>query len=105
VLRCPSSEGSDRQYLRQQWPICSRHAERAYANFKVGDNFIASGYINEYEVGRNGQTRAREEFVARRIGHDLARTKYDVDRTPSRQPDPPGADLPTAMEPAPVVAL
>src|SRR5680860_445441 len=48
----------------------SKTAERAYAKFKVGDNFVASGYINEYEVDRNGQAEAREEFVARRIGHD-----------------------------------
>ena len=83
----------------------AKTAERAHAKFKVGDNFVASGYINEYELDRNGQTQPREEFVARRIGHDLARTKYDVDRTPSRQPDPPGADLPTAKEPAQAVAL
>jgi single-stranded DNA-binding protein len=83
----------------------AKTAERAYANFKVGDNFVASGYISEYEVDRNGQAEAREEFVARRIGHDLARTKYDVDRTPSRQLDPPIADLAAAKEPAKVVGL
>jgi single-strand DNA-binding protein len=86
--------------------VCYRKtAERAYARFKVGDNFIASGYIHEYELERNGQTVAREEFVARRIGHDTARTNYDVDRTPARQPEPPAADLPTATEPARVVGL
>lgn len=83
----------------------AKTAERAYANFKVGDNSVASDYINEYEIDRNGQTQAREEFVTCRIRHDLTRTKYEVDRTPSRQPDPPGADLPTAKEPAQVVAL
>ena len=83
----------------------AKTAERAYARFKVGDNFVASGYINEYELDRNGQAEAREEFVARRIGHDIARTKYDVDRTPSRQPDPPAADLPAATDPARVVGL
>jgi len=83
----------------------AKTAERAYARFKVGDNFVASGYINEYELDRNGQAEAREEFVARRIGHDLARTNYEVDRTPARQPDPPGADLPVAQEPARVVGL
>lgn len=83
----------------------AKTAERAYANFKVGDNFVASGYISEYEVDRNGQAEAREEFVARRIGHDLARTKYDVDRTASRQLDPPSADLTAAKEPAKVVGL
>lgn len=83
----------------------AKTAERAYAKFKVGDNFVASGYISEYEVDRNGQAEAREEFVARRIGHDLARTKYEIDRTPSRQLDPPAADLPVAKEPAKVVGL
>jgi single-stranded DNA-binding protein len=83
----------------------AKTAERAYPKFKVGDNFVASGYISEYEVDRNGQAEVREEFVARRIGHDLARTNYDVDRTPSRQIDPPGADLPLAKEPAKVVGL
>lgn len=83
----------------------AKTAEHAYSKFKVGDNFVASGYISEYEVDRNGQAEAREEFVARRIGHDLARTKYDIDRTPSRQLDPPNADLPTAKEPATVVGL
>lgn len=83
----------------------AKTAERAYARFKVGDNFVAAGYINEYEVDRKGQAEAREEFVARRIGHDAARTKYEVDRTPSRQPDPPRADLTAAKEPAQVVGL
>lgn len=83
----------------------AKTAERAYARFRVGDNFVASGYINEYEVDRNGRAEAREEFVARRIGHDVARTRYDVDRSPSRQPDPPGADLSGAKEPAPAVGL
>jgi single-stranded DNA-binding protein len=84
----------------------AKTAERAYARFKVGDNFVASGYINEYALDRNGQAEAREEFVARRIGHDAARTKYEIDRTPSRQPDPPGADLPVAAkETAQVVGL
>lgn len=83
----------------------AKTAERAYAKFKVGDNFVASGYISEYEVDRNGQAEAREEFVARRIGHDLARTKYEVDRTPSRQLDPPTTDLTVTKEPAKVVGL
>jgi single-strand DNA-binding protein len=74
----------------------AKTAERAYARFKVGDNFVAAGYVNEYELDRNGKAQAREEFVVRRIGHDLARTRYEVDRTPSHQPDPPGAELPHA---------
>jgi single-strand DNA-binding protein len=78
-------------------------AERAYARFKVGDQLVASGYIHEYELDKNGTTESREEFVARRIGHDLARTRYAVDRNPSRQSDPPaeqvaaGAESPRAV--------
>lgn len=45
-------------------------AERAYARFRVGDQFVASGYVHEYEFERDGTTVQREEFVARRIGHD-----------------------------------
>ena len=81
-------------------------AERAYARFRVGDQFVASGYVNEYELDKNGQVEAREEFVARRIGHDTARTRYDVDRSPTRQPDPPVPALTVvAADPAPTVGL
>lgn len=55
-------------------------AERAYARFRVGDQFVASGYVHEYEFDRDGVTVPREEFVARQIGHDTARTRYSVDR-------------------------
>lgn len=60
--------------------ILKSTAERAYARFRVGDQFVASGYINEYELDKNGHVQAREEFVARRVGHDTARTRYSVDR-------------------------
>ena len=84
----------------------SKTAERAYTRFKVGDSFVASGYINQYQLERNGQSEAREEFVARRLGHDMARTRYEVDRTPAHQPEPPGADLSVAAkEPAQGVGL
>ena len=55
-------------------------AEQAYARLRTGDQFVASGYINEYEVTKNGHRLPREEFVARRIGHDAVRTRYSVDR-------------------------
>jgi len=60
-------------------------AERAYARFRVGDQFVASGYVHEYEFDRDGEVSRREEFVARRIGHDTARTRYSVERpSPNR---------------------
>jgi single-stranded DNA-binding protein len=55
-------------------------AERAYARFSVGDQIVASGYVHEYGFDRDGTTVQREEFVARQIGHDTARTRYTVDR-------------------------
>src|SRR3546814_17419466 len=55
-------------------------AERAYARFRAGDQFVASGYVHEYEFDRDGETVQSEEFVARRIGHDTARTRYILAR-------------------------
>lgn len=55
-------------------------AERAYAQLRKGDTFIASGHVHEYALERNGATVVREEFVARQIGHDTARTTYEVHR-------------------------
>ena len=31
-------------------------AERAYARFRAGDQFVASGYVHEYEFERDGAT-------------------------------------------------
>lgn len=65
-------------------------AERAYERFRKGDNFLAEGYIRTYENEVEGEVHEVEEFVARRIGHDLAMTRYEVDRTPQRSG--PGQD-------------
>jgi single-strand DNA-binding protein len=80
-------------------------AESAYAGFKVGDQFVTSGYIHEYKLDRNGTTESREEFVARRIGHDLARTKYTVDRSPSQQPAPPAEQVETGAVPPQTLSI
>lgn len=56
-------------------------AERARDQFVKGDRFIAEGYLHEYSLERDGQTVPGEEFVAKKIGHDLARTNYTVDRS------------------------
>jgi single-stranded DNA-binding protein len=63
-------------------------AERAFERFRVGDSLVAAGHINEYEVDRDGQKIPRHEFVARRIGHDLARTRYEVHRRVGAGADP-----------------
>ena len=69
-------------------------AEHAYAQLKVGDNFVASGYVSEYEFARDGVNAVPcEEFVARRIGHDLARTTYEVQRLAARPIDAPDLSL------------
>lgn len=61
-----------------------RSAEHAHAKFAKGDNFIAEGYTRPVSYERDGQNVEGEEFVAKKIGHDTARTRYDVDRTPRR---------------------
>ncbi|GAA1488253.1 single-stranded DNA-binding protein [Brachybacterium sacelli] len=61
-----------------------RSAEHANARLAKGDNFIAEGYTRPVSYERNGQNVEGEEFVAKKIGHDAARTRYDVDRTPRR---------------------
>ena len=61
-----------------------RSAEHAHANFAQGDNFVAEGYTREVNYERNGQAVETEEFVAKKIGHDAARTRYEVDRSSRR---------------------
>ena len=56
-------------------------AERALNRFAKGDSFVAEGYVRTFQVERDGDAIQREEFVAKKIGHDLARTNYQVDRT------------------------
>lgn len=56
-------------------------AERALDRFAKGDSFIAEGYTRLFPVERDGQVVEAEEFVAKKLGHDLARTSYEVDRT------------------------
>ncbi|GAA1996505.1 single-stranded DNA-binding protein [Microbacterium pumilum] len=56
-------------------------AERALSRFAKGDSFIAEGYIRTFSIERDGQVVDAEEFVAKKLGHDLARTNYEVDRT------------------------
>ncbi len=59
-----------------------RSAERVHERFAKGDSFIAEGYQRPVNYERDGQAIESEEFVAKRIGHDAARTRYDVDRSP-----------------------
>ena len=56
-------------------------AERALTRFAKGDSFVAEGYVRTFQTDRDGEFIRREEFVAKKIGHDLARTNYEVDRS------------------------
>ncbi len=60
-------------------------AEFGHEKLAKGDNVIADGRVREYSYERDGQRHEGEEFVATRLGHDLARTRYDVDRSPRRE--------------------
>lgn len=55
-------------------------AERALTRFAKGDSFVAEGYVRTFQVERDGEIVERDEFVAKKIGHDIARTNYEVDR-------------------------
>lgn len=85
--------------------LFDRAAERAYPQFKVGDEFVASGYVHEYEVERHGRSEIREQFIARRIGHDCSRTRYAVDRPPCPAAEIPADHPPLASEPTRLVGL
>ncbi|WP_454112504.1 single-stranded DNA-binding protein [Microbacterium aurum] len=77
-----------------------RSAEHAHARFAKGDNFIAEGYAREVNYERDGQAVESEEFVAKKIGHDTARTRYDVDRTPRRAAEREAAAIEPPTRPA-----
>ncbi|TFC03383.1 single-stranded DNA-binding protein [Cryobacterium sp. MDB2-33-2] len=76
-------------------------ADRALTRFAKGDSFVAEGYVRTFQVERDGELINREEFVAKKIGHDLARTDYRVDRThrsvTAAERDTPGAQRVTAQ--------
>jgi single-strand DNA-binding protein len=55
-------------------------ARETYARFRKGDSFVASGYVHEYEVERDSGSVIKEEFVARKIGHNVNKTAYEVQR-------------------------
>lgn len=57
-------------------------AERAMERFEKNDRFLADGYVREFTYEREGRQMGGEEFVAKKIGHDTARSDYDVNRTP-----------------------
>ncbi|RNM13180.1 single-stranded DNA-binding protein [Nocardioides pocheonensis] len=76
-------------------------ARETYARFQPGDSFLASGYVHEYEVENPGGSVIKEEFVARKIGHNANRTRYTVQRGRQISVDP---ELAPASQP-PAVGL
>ncbi len=56
--------------------------------FRPGDFFVASGYIHEYEIDQPGGSLIKEEFVARKIGHNANHTPYFVQRRRAQQATP-----------------
>jgi len=75
-------------------------AREMYARFRKGDSFVASGYIHEYEVEtRAGASVIKEEFVAKKIGHNVNKTDYVVQRGRHAAVERP---LSPAPEPPPI---
>lgn len=62
--------------------IFGKTAERAADQFRKGDQFVAHGRVDVKYAEPPAQPAERETFIARKIGHDLARTTYDVERSP-----------------------
>lgn len=58
-------------------------AVRAYKELQKNDYFIAEGRMEGYLSKRTGEIKQR--FVATAAGHDMAYTRYEVDRTPRRE--------------------
>lgn len=67
-------------------------ATRLEGRFRKGDTFVAHGTTRAYPSTRAGEDEMALEFVARRIGHDITRTRYTVQRGPSAN-HPAGRDL------------
>ncbi|MFV0461339.1 MAG: single-stranded DNA-binding protein [Actinomycetales bacterium] len=57
-------------------------AEEGIGRLRKGDKLIAIGQVHAYTYEKDGQTVEAEEFIVSRFGHDMARTRYDVDRAP-----------------------
>jgi single-strand DNA-binding protein len=77
--------------------VFNETALTAYERFQKGDSFLATGYIHEYEVESNGRSVVRDEFVARRIGHDSQRTRYEVRRRQIAPAGAPAGTVPPAV--------
>ncbi|GAB4086400.1 hypothetical protein GCM10028784_30300 [Myceligenerans cantabricum] len=59
--------------------VFNEHTQKARAHFQAGDAILASGRLRALPSDEQGKE--RHVFVARRLGHDAARTRYQVVRT------------------------
>jgi len=71
-------------------------AELSADRFRKGDNFLAQGYVRDYTHVVDGQERADEQFVAKRLSHDPNLTTYTVDRRPRAEREAPAAERQSA---------
>jgi single-stranded DNA-binding protein len=69
-------------------------ARETYARFRPGDFFVASGYVHEYPIDNRDGTVIKEEFVARKIGHNANKTNYVVQRDHRTAAEPTLASVP-----------
>ncbi len=82
--------------------VFGRTAERAAEHLAKGDRFVAEGRIRRFtRVSADGVEADAEEFIAARIGHDVARTNYTVERTRRASQEPAAVSEPPAPQSAP----
>ncbi len=89
MIKNPDGSFTPQETTFHDLVVFRRSAEHAAVQFRKGDKFIAEGYIHTYQLTDDqGQVAQREEFVAKKIGHDLSVTRYTVDRSPRVQQGP-----------------
>ncbi len=81
--------------------VFGKTAERAADQFRKGDQFIAHGYVDARPAEPPARPAEREVYIARKIGHDLARTTYDVQRSPANRQHAAQQTAATATDAAP----
>lgn len=81
-----------------------KSAEHAAEQFAKGDNFIAAGTTRTSTYQRDGVNIESEEFVASYIGHDAARTRYEIDHSPRQNAIDASSFAPPSSRSAPTPA-
>lgn len=81
-----------------------RTAQRAMEQLAKGDKFVAEGRVRKFtRLDQHGATIEAEEFVATKLGHDIARTTYTVTRTRGPRTAPPPPSQPPSSTAAPAL--